>query len=141
MTNGKAPSNRTALSRIYLGSAFAGLVGAGVGPPGSVCAALVLCVALGLYDGLFEERRGFNALALVAGATGAGLVAAVTRSRGERELASVRSIVEMAQRVLLRPVPLTAGPLEAACRTPRRLRRCASAVTCTRWWPRRTESG
>lgn len=75
--------------------------------------ALVLCVALGLYDGLFEERRGFTALASVAGVTGVGIAAAVMRSRRE-ELASVRSIAEVAQRVLLRPVPLTAGPLQAA---------------------------
>lgn len=76
--------------------------------------ALVLCVALGVYDGLFEERRGFTAMASVAGVTGVGVAAAVTRRRREAELASVRSIAEVAQRVLLRPVPRTACPLQAA---------------------------
>jgi serine phosphatase RsbU (regulator of sigma subunit) len=50
----------------------------------------------------------------VAGVTGAGIAAALMRSRREAELASVRSIAEVAQRVLLRPVPRTAGPLQAA---------------------------
>lgn len=36
------------------------------------------------------------------------------RERREAELASVRSIAEVAQRVLLRPVPRTAGGLSAA---------------------------
>ncbi|MEU7407693.1 hypothetical protein AB0B09_42180, partial [Streptomyces sp. NPDC044948] len=34
--------------------------------------------------------------------------------RPRRPLSAVRSIAEVAQRVLLRPVPLTAGPLHAA---------------------------
>ncbi|GAB2759075.1 PP2C family protein-serine/threonine phosphatase [Streptomyces bullii] len=67
-----------------------------------------------MYDGLFGERRGYTAMVSVAGVTGAGIAAAVMRSRREAELASVRSIAEVAQRVLLRPVPLTAGPLQAA---------------------------
>lgn len=74
----------------------------------------MLCVGLGLYDGLFEERRGFTAMASVAGVTGVGIAAAVMRGRREVELANVRSIAEVAQRVLLRPVPRTAGPLQAA---------------------------
>ncbi|MFG2369382.1 PP2C family protein-serine/threonine phosphatase [Streptomyces mirabilis] len=67
-----------------------------------------------LYGGLFEERRGFTASASVAGVTGVGIAAAVMRSRREAEPASVKSIAEVAQRVLLRPVPRTAGPLQAA---------------------------
>lgn len=46
--------------------------------------------------------------------TAAGVVAAVMRQRREAELASVRSIAEVAQRVLLRPVPRSAGPLRIA---------------------------
>ncbi len=38
----------------------------------------------------------------------------IPRSRREAELASVRSIAEVAQRMLLRPVPRTAGALQAA---------------------------
>jgi serine phosphatase RsbU (regulator of sigma subunit) len=103
------------LPLVSLGPAFSGLVGGWRRTAVFGLAALVLCVALGLYDGLlFEERRGFTALASVAGVTGVGIAAAVMRSRREEELASVRSIAEVAQRVLLRPVPLTAGPLQAA---------------------------
>jgi hypothetical protein len=97
-----------------LGPAFAGLVGGWRRTAWFGLAALLLCVALGLYDGLFQERRGFMAMVSVVGVTGASVVAAVMRGRREAELASVRSIAEVAQRVLLRPVPLTAGPLLAA---------------------------
>lgn len=102
------------LPLVSLGPAFAGLVGGWRRTAVFGLVALVLCVALGLYDGLFEERRGYTALASVGGVTGVGVAAAVMRSRREQELAGVRSIAEVAQRVLLRPVPLTAGPLQAA---------------------------
>ena len=98
------------LPLVSLGPAFAGLVGGWRRTALIGALALLLCLALGLYDGLFEERRGFTALVSVAGVTGAGVAAAVMRSRREAELASVRSIAEVAQRVLLRPVPRTAGP-------------------------------
>ncbi|MBG0857410.1 serine/threonine-protein phosphatase [Streptomyces spinoverrucosus] len=99
---------------VSLGPAFAGLVGGWRRTALIGLAALVLCVGLGLYDGLFDSRRGLTAMASVAGVTAAGVAAAVMRGRREAELASVRSIAEVAQRVLLRPVPLTAGPLQAA---------------------------
>jgi serine phosphatase RsbU (regulator of sigma subunit) len=102
------------LPLVSLGPAFAGLVGGWRRTVLIGGVALVLCLALGLYDGLFEERRGFTALVSVAGVTGAGVAAAVMRSRREAELASVRSIAEVAQRVLLRPVPRTAGPVQVA---------------------------
>jgi hypothetical protein len=97
------------LPLVSLGPAFAGLVGGWRRTAWFGFAALLLRVALGLYDGLFDGRRGYTALASVAGVTGAGVAAAVMRSHREAELASVRSIAEVAQRVLLRPVPLTAG--------------------------------
>ncbi|WP_416986048.1 PP2C family protein-serine/threonine phosphatase [Streptomyces sp. T028] len=102
------------LPLVSLGPAFAGLVGGWRRTALIGLLALVLCLALGIYDGLFEGRRGFTALVSVAGVTGVGIAAAVMRSRREAELASVRSIAEVAQRVLLRPVPRTAGPLQAA---------------------------
>ncbi|MER6629897.1 PP2C family protein-serine/threonine phosphatase [Streptomyces sp. NPDC000987] len=102
------------LPLVSLGPAFSGLVGGWRRTAVIGVVALGLCVGLGVYDGLFEERRGFAALGSVVGVTGAGVAAAVTRGRREAELASVRSIAEVAQRVLLRPVPLTAGPLQAA---------------------------
>jgi len=102
------------LPLVSLGPAFSGLIGGWRRTAGTGVAALLLCVGLGFYNGQFDESRGFAALGSVAGVTGVGIAAAVMRSRREAELASVRSIAEVAQRVLLRPVPLTAGPLQAA---------------------------
>ncbi|MFV0135293.1 PP2C family protein-serine/threonine phosphatase [Streptomyces sp. HMX87] len=102
------------LPLVSLGLAFAGLVGGWRRTALIGLVALLLCLGLGLYNGLFDNSRGYSAMASVAGVTGVGVAAAVMRSRREAELASVRSIAEVAQRVLLRPVPLTAGPLQAA---------------------------
>ncbi|MEV7466841.1 PP2C family protein-serine/threonine phosphatase [Streptomyces kronopolitis] len=102
------------LPLVSLGPAFAGLVGGWRRTAVVGLAAAVLCVGLGVYNGLFESRRGLTALLSVAGVTAAGVVAAVMRQRREAELASVRSIAEVAQRVLLRPVPRGAGPLRIA---------------------------
>ncbi|MEZ3179541.1 serine/threonine-protein phosphatase [Streptomyces pimonensis] len=102
------------LPLVSLGPAFASLVGGWRRTVLIGVVALVLCVGLGLYNDLFDGRRGFTALASVAGVTGVGVVASVMRARREAELASVRSIAEAAQRVLLRPVPRTAGPLQVA---------------------------
>lgn len=102
------------LPLVSLGPAFAGLVGGWRRTAVVGLTASVLCVGLGFYDGLFDSRRGLTALLSVAGVTAAGVVAAVMRQRREAELASVRSIAEVAQRVLLRPVPRGAGPLRIA---------------------------
>ncbi|MGD3108183.1 PP2C family protein-serine/threonine phosphatase [Streptomyces sp. YGL11-2] len=102
------------LPLVSLGPAFAGLVGGWRRTALVGLTASVLCVGLGVHSGLFESRRGLTALLSVAGVTAAGVVAAVMRQRREAELASVRSIAEVAQRVLLRPVPRGAGPLRIA---------------------------
>lgn len=102
------------LPLVSLGPAFAGLVGGRRRTALVGSLALVLCMALGWYDGRFPGRRGLTALASVAGVTAAGLLAAVMRQRREAELAGVRSIAEVAQRVLLRPVPRRAGHLTVA---------------------------
>ncbi|MFG2523519.1 PP2C family protein-serine/threonine phosphatase [Streptomyces sp. NPDC048527] len=102
------------LPLVSLGPAFAGLAGTWRRTALIGAVALLLCVALGVYDGIFETRRGYTAMASVAGVTVAGVAAAVTRGRREAELAGVRSIAEVAQRVLLRPVPRSAGPLRVA---------------------------
>jgi serine phosphatase RsbU (regulator of sigma subunit) len=102
------------LPLVSLGPAFAGLFGGWRRTALVGGLALVLCLGLGMYDGLVPGRRGYTALASVAGVTAAGLLAAVTRQQREAELASVRSIAEVAQRVLLRPVPRSAGHLRAA---------------------------
>jgi serine phosphatase RsbU (regulator of sigma subunit) len=97
-----------------LGPAFAGLTGGWRRAALVGLLAIAVCCGLGIYDGLFEERRGFTALASVVGVTVAAVIAAVARQRREAELASVRSIAEVAQRVLLRPVPRSAGHLRVA---------------------------
>jgi serine phosphatase RsbU (regulator of sigma subunit) len=102
------------LPLVSLGPAFAGLVGGWRRTALVGLIAFLLCLGLGMYSDLFEGRRGLTALLTVAGVTAAGLVAAVMRRRREEELAGVRSIAEVAQRVLLRPVPRGAGPLRIA---------------------------
>ncbi|MCX4657159.1 serine/threonine-protein phosphatase [Streptomyces microflavus] len=102
------------LPLVSLGPAFAGLIGTWRRTVLIGCAALLLCAGLGMYDGLFDTRRGYTAMASVAGVTLAGALAAGTRMRREAELASVRSIAEVAQRVLQRPVPRQVGPLQVA---------------------------
>ncbi len=102
------------LPLMSLGPAFAGLVGGWRRTAWIGSLALALTVGLGIYDDLLAHRRGITALVSVAGVTVAGLVAAVMRQRREEELAGVRSIAEVAQRALLRPVPLAAGSLRVA---------------------------
>jgi hypothetical protein len=85
------------LPLVSFGPAFSGLVGGWRRAAVIGVVALVLCVGLGLYNGLFEASRGYAALGSVAGVTGVGVAAAVMRSRREAELASVRSIAEVAQ--------------------------------------------
>ncbi|QQC93325.1 PP2C family protein-serine/threonine phosphatase [Streptomyces alfalfae] len=102
------------LPLVSLGPAFAGLVGGWRRTAIIGAAALLLCTALGLYNESYSQRRLYTAMASVAGVTAAGVAAAVMRQRREAELANVRSIAEVAQRVLLRPVPRSAGPLRIA---------------------------
>jgi hypothetical protein len=102
------------LPLVALGPAFAGLIGTWVRTAVIGALAVAVVCALGVADGLFQQRRGFAAVGAVIGVTVAGVIAAVTRQRREAELANVRSIAEVAQRVLLRPVPSTAGQLRAA---------------------------
>ncbi|MBB4941380.1 serine phosphatase RsbU (regulator of sigma subunit) [Streptosporangium album] len=72
--------------------------------------ALALCFALGRYNEiLWTPRTNITALAIL-GVTVASVLASAGRLRHERQLADVRSVAEVAQRVLLRPVPRRAGP-------------------------------
>lgn len=102
------------LPLVSLGPAFAGLVGGWRRTVVVGLIALAAGVGLGIYSELFEERRGFASLAAVAGVTAVGVAGSVMRQRREAELADMRSIAEVAQRVLLRPVPRSAGHLRAA---------------------------
>lgn len=102
------------LPLVSLGPAFAGLIGTWRRTALIGGLALLLCAGLGTYDGLFDTRRGYTAMASVAGVTLAGALAARSRTRREAELAGVRSIAEVAQSVLQRPVPRHVGGLRVA---------------------------
>jgi serine phosphatase RsbU (regulator of sigma subunit) len=78
--------------------------------------ALVLAVVLAAADHVLDTRRGVIALVTILGVTVAGVVASAVRQRQERELANVRAVAEVAQQVLLRPVPDRTPPLEMAVR-------------------------
>lgn len=78
--------------------------------------ALTLCAVLALYDSLGGSRREFIDIATICGVTVAGVVASGARHRQERELASVRTVAEVAQRVVLRPAPRDVGPVRLAVR-------------------------
>jgi serine phosphatase RsbU (regulator of sigma subunit) len=78
--------------------------------------ALVLGVLLSIYDELALSRRGVIIFVTILGVTVAGVVASAARQRRERELAEIRAVAEVAQQVLLRPVPREAPPLEIAVR-------------------------
>lgn len=102
------------LPLVSVGPALAGLVGdrrrtAFIGVLG-----LLLCLLLGANSGLLGTRRVVTAMAAVACVTATGLLAVAMRERRERELADVRAVAEVTQRVLLRPVPERAGPLRVA---------------------------
>ena len=78
--------------------------------------ALIAWVPLAAYDDLAGSRRGVIALATIGGATAAGVIASAGRQRRERELADIRAVAEVAQRVLLRPVPRQVPAVEMAVR-------------------------
>lgn len=78
--------------------------------------ALLLGVLLGIYDGSIAAQRGVIAYVTIVGVTVAGVVASTARQRQERELADVRAVAEVAQQVLLRPVPQRTPPLEISVR-------------------------
>ncbi|MEO3845972.1 PP2C family protein-serine/threonine phosphatase [Streptomyces sp. CNZ287] len=102
------------LPLVSLGPAFAGLVGGWRRTVLIGVLALLLCTALAQYNRLLGDPRGYTAMFSVVGVTAAALAAVRMRQAREAELASVRSIAEVAQRVLLRPVPLVAGKLRIA---------------------------
>ncbi|MFG2576412.1 PP2C family protein-serine/threonine phosphatase [Streptomyces sp. NPDC048481] len=74
-----------------------------------------LGAALGARDGARGAELAAVAAALLA-VTCASTLAGDLRTRRERVLADVRSVAEAAQHALLKPVPATVGPFEAAVR-------------------------
>ncbi|HEY7262991.1 MAG TPA: PP2C family protein-serine/threonine phosphatase [Trebonia sp.] len=78
--------------------------------------ALALAGALTVYDGVLGGHRAVIAFVTIGGVTAAGVVASAIRQRQERELTQVRAVAEVAQQVLLRPLPSHTPPLEMAVR-------------------------
>jgi len=102
------------LPLLSLGPAFAGLAGGLRRTAATGAVALLLCLALGVHEDLLGAPQGYTAIASLAVVTTASLVATTRRQRREAEFDSVRSIAEVAQRVLLRPVPRRAAHLRIA---------------------------
>ncbi|MEW9532971.1 PP2C family protein-serine/threonine phosphatase [Microbispora sp. NPDC049125] len=98
---------------LTLGPAFASMSG-GVRYTTAVgVIAVAVCLPLGAHGGLGRQQT-LIVLGTIGGVTAAGMLASRLRVRRERELASVRQVAEVAQRVLLRPVPRRAGDLRIA---------------------------
>jgi serine phosphatase RsbU (regulator of sigma subunit) len=101
---------------LSLGPAFATLTG-GVRHTLVLSAiALALCAVLASLESQLTGQRTIIAFVTIAGVTAAGLVATIGRRRRERELSEVQAIADVAQRVLLRPVPGQVGRIRLAVR-------------------------
>lgn len=77
-------------------------------------AAVGLCVLLSSYHHALGKRQNTLMLAMTTGITVASVFASSGRQKRERVLAEVRSVAEVAQQVLLRPVPRRVGPVHVA---------------------------
>jgi serine phosphatase RsbU (regulator of sigma subunit) len=75
-----------------------------------VCAALAADQVIGTWGGYARDS------AAVMGVTVAAIIATTVRQRREQELAEVRAIAEVAQQVLLGPVPHQVGSVRLAVR-------------------------
>jgi serine phosphatase RsbU (regulator of sigma subunit) len=104
------------LALLSLGPAFAAVVGGIVRMIIAGCAALLLCLFLATYQDFFTAVDDQLALLTVLGVSAAGVVASTLRQRREKELADVRAVAEVAQQVLLRPLPAQSGPVQIAVR-------------------------
>jgi serine phosphatase RsbU (regulator of sigma subunit) len=73
-----------------------------------------MSVLLSSYSHALGKRQNTLMLAMMAGITVASVFASSGRQKRERLLADVRSVAEVAQQVLLRPVPRRVGPVHVA---------------------------
>ncbi|MFL6056746.1 MAG: PP2C family protein-serine/threonine phosphatase [Actinoallomurus sp.] len=78
--------------------------------------ALALCAALSYHHHSLGRRQNTLTLLTMAGVAAVSVVASADRKKRERILADVRSVAEVAQRVLLRPVPRRVGSMHIAVR-------------------------
>ena len=113
--------------------------------------ALLVCFAMAAANGLAFQARGMVAYVAVAAVTAAAAYAAAMRTRSdqerqnaERELAEVRMVADVAQQVILRPVPTRIGGLDLAFSYTSAAatatiggdlyEACRSRAGCARWW-------
>jgi serine phosphatase RsbU (regulator of sigma subunit) len=94
-----------AFAALWCGMRRTALVGA---------AAILLSVLLSSYHHALGRRQNALGLAMLAGITVASVFASSGRQKRERVLADVRSVAEVAQQVLLRPVPRRVGTVHVA---------------------------
>jgi serine phosphatase RsbU (regulator of sigma subunit) len=76
----------------------------------AICSILLICPMAGPP----ARRADMIGLVAVAAVTAAGIVASTARRRREHELAEVRVVADVAQQVLLRPVPSRLGSVRLA---------------------------
>lgn len=98
-------------------------------------AAGCLLYDIGFWHDAGSRRPVLVALLATAGVTAFGMLAARIRQQRTRELARVRLVAEVAQQVLMRPLPARAGPVTMASGTCQRPGKPGSAGTCTNSWP------
>jgi serine phosphatase RsbU (regulator of sigma subunit) len=102
------------LALLSLGPAFAAVVGGLRRMIIVSCLALALCAFLAVNMDQVIDLDDKLAFVTVLGVSVAGVIASTVRQRQERELADVRTVAEVAQRVLLRPVPAESGAVQIA---------------------------
>lgn len=77
----------------------------------------ILGIGIDAYQHLFTVTAQVTILAAVLGVSAVALISGATRDRRARELADVRTVADVAQQVLLRPVPSRLpGPVTVAVR-------------------------
>jgi serine phosphatase RsbU (regulator of sigma subunit) len=104
------------LQLLALGPAFAAVSGGLRKTIGAGVVALVLCAVLAADQIIGTWGEYARDSVTVAGVTVAAVIASTVRQRRERELAEVRAIAEVAQQVLLGPVPHVARSVRLAVR-------------------------
>lgn len=78
--------------------------------------AVGMCEVVAAGDHSLGATHSVLVFATVTCVTAASVASRAQRAHRERELTDVRIVAEVAQRVLLRPVPMVVGPLRAAVR-------------------------
>jgi serine phosphatase RsbU (regulator of sigma subunit) len=104
------------LPMLALGPAFAAISWRPLPTAVMAVAALTLAVSLAVHDKVAASQRGIIILTAITGIAVAAVIASGARQRKEHDLATIRSVAEAAQQILLRPVPRHIPPVETAVR-------------------------